>query len=89
MSLKKPEHNPMWTIGGAVLVLNNVINWKHHTRHTSRLAREHPLCTVLMLAAYAYHFLWPEKDAEVPPGGMVIIDNSGVTSVRGMGSKVG
>lgn len=53
-----PEH--LWTIGGAVMVLNNVIHWNDPPHQTSYVARRHKRLTVLVLLAYAYHFLIEE-----------------------------
>jgi hypothetical protein len=46
-----------WTVGGAIAVSNNLINWHHPERQTTYLARRHKGITILVLAAYAYHFL--------------------------------
>lgn len=50
----------IWTIGGAVLVGNNLINFRRPQWQTSTLARQHKLITCLVLAAYGWHFLVQE-----------------------------
>lgn len=42
------------------MVLNNVIHWNDPPHQTSYVARRHKRLTVLVLLAYAYHFLIEE-----------------------------
>src|ERR1700746_2304624 len=51
----------LWTAGGALMVVNNLIHWNNPPRQTSYIARRHKLATCVVLAAYAYHFLIEEQ----------------------------
>lgn len=50
----------LWTIGGAVMVVNNLVHWNNPPRQTSYIARRHKVATTIILLAYGYHFLIEE-----------------------------
>lgn len=60
----RPSPNYWWTVGGAIPILWNATHWRRGP-HVSGMARKHPLVTVLVLAAYGYHFIGPEKKREI------------------------
>lgn len=51
----------LWTLGGALLVANNLVHWNRPYYQTSYMARRHKLVTVAFIAAYSYHFLIGES----------------------------
>lgn len=61
--MRPVRRSDWWTIGGGIMVVNNIINHNHPFRQTSNVARRHRVATVCLLAAYTYHFLYdPNKE---------------------------